>query len=50
MGVSQKSINQLGVAMLAPHPQARTPADNRYVDLRVWLVPPEQAADAVAER
>jgi outer membrane protein OmpA-like peptidoglycan-associated protein len=50
MGVAQKEISQVGVAMLAPHPDARAPEDNRYVDLRVWLVPPEQTADAVAQR
>ncbi|HEY3859720.1 MAG TPA: OmpA family protein [Gammaproteobacteria bacterium] len=51
MGVPSKSISQMGVAMLGPNPDAHTPEDNRYVDLRVWLVPPApKADDAVAQR
>jgi outer membrane protein OmpA-like peptidoglycan-associated protein len=48
MGVPQKAISEAGVAMLGPHPQAHTPEDNRYVDLRVWLLPPPDAPDTVA--
>jgi outer membrane protein OmpA-like peptidoglycan-associated protein len=51
MGVPSKSISEVGVAMLGPHPDAQTPEDNRYVDLRVWLVPPSPGDDeSVAQR
>ncbi len=41
IGVSKRDITLGGVGMLLPHPEARNPADNRYVDLRVWLAPPD---------
>ncbi len=46
MGVPQKAISEVGVAMLGPHPQAHTAEDNRYVDLRVWLVPPPSTPES----
>jgi outer membrane protein OmpA-like peptidoglycan-associated protein len=38
LGVAQKDITQNGVGMLRPLPTAQSDADNRYVDLQVWLV------------
>ena len=40
LGVTKKDIQQGGVGMLMPHPDAQSDADNRYVDLRVFLAPP----------
>ena len=40
LGVPDGDIQFGGVGMLLPHPGAREEADNRYVDLRVWLRPP----------
>lgn len=40
LGVDEKDISLGGVAMLLPNPKGTKEADNRYVDLRVWLVPP----------
>lgn len=40
IGVSGDSIQFGGAGMLLPNPDARAEADNRYVDLRVWLRPP----------
>ncbi len=46
MGIPLDDIKLGGAAMLDPHPHARTKADNRYVDLRVWLKPtPKQLED-----
>lgn len=38
LGIAQKDITQNGVGMIRPLPSAHTDADNRYVDLQVWLV------------
>lgn len=40
LGVPAGNIQMGGAGMLLPHPDAQTQADNRYVDLRVWLRPP----------
>ena len=40
LGVSRKDIRQGGVGMLMPHPDAKSDADNRYVDLQLFLQPP----------
>lgn len=40
LGVPKGDISQAGAGMLEPNPNARGEADNRYVDLRVWLLPP----------
>lgn len=39
IGIPADDIKQGGAGMLDPHPNAKTRADNRYVDLRVWLKP-----------
>lgn len=39
MGIPGDDIKLGGAGMLDPHPHAKTKADNRYVDLRVWLKP-----------
>lgn len=49
IGVSGSDIQFGGAGMLLPNPGARDDADNRYVDLRVWLRPPVDA-DRVAMR
>lgn len=49
LGVPGSDIQMGGVGMLLPHPSAKTAADNRYVDLRVWLRPPV-GGDRVAMR
>ena len=45
MGIPGDDIKLGGAAMLDPHPNARTKADNRYVDLRVWLKPAAKHPD-----
>ena len=40
LGVPRGQISQAGAGKLDPNPNARNDADNRYVDLRVWLLPP----------
>ena len=40
LGVAHKDIREGGVGMLDPHPDAQSDADNRYVDLQVFLAPP----------
>ena len=52
IGIPQEDIKLGGAAMLDPHPHAKTKADNRYVDLRVWLKPPAKrpADNKVAAR
>lgn len=45
MGIPGDDIKLGGAGMLDPHPNAKTKADNRYVDLRVWLRPAAKAAD-----
>jgi outer membrane protein OmpA-like peptidoglycan-associated protein len=40
IGVPDGDIQLGGAGMLLPHPGALREADNRYVDLRVWLRPP----------
>lgn len=40
LGVPGDDIQLGGAGMLLPHPDAKQAADNRYVDLRVWLRPP----------
>ena len=47
LGVSKKDIRQGGVGMLMPHPDAKSDADNRYVDLQLFLQPPA-GSDKVA--
>lgn len=41
LGVPHKQIVQGGAAMFEPNPKAHSDADNRYVDLQVWLKQPE---------
>lgn len=40
LGVPADDIRMGGAGMTLPHPKAQTDADNRYVDLQVWLRPP----------
>jgi outer membrane protein OmpA-like peptidoglycan-associated protein len=40
LGIPKGAITEGGVGMLDPHPNARRLADNRYVDLQVWLTTP----------
>ncbi len=40
LGVAPAKISEGGVGMLLPNPAAKSDADNRYVDLQVWLQPP----------
>ena len=40
LGVARGDISQAGAGKLEPNPNGRSDADNRYVDLRVWLLPP----------
>lgn len=40
LGVPGNDITAGGAGKDLPHPEARSDADNRYVDLRVWLAPP----------
>ena len=40
IGVSRGSISQSGAGPLDPNPTGHRDADNRYVDMRVWLLPP----------
>lgn len=42
LGVPRDDIQLGGAGMLLPHPGAQRDADNRYVDLRVWLKPPAE--------
>ncbi len=49
LGVPADDIRMGGAGMLLPHPDAQSDADNRYVDLRVWLRPPV-GSDRVAMR
>ena len=42
LGVPRDDIQFGGAGMLLPHPGAQADADNRYVDLRVWLRPPSE--------
>ena len=39
LGIPQQAITQGGVGMQRPLPNAHSEADNRYVDLQVWLAP-----------
>lgn len=39
LGVPKRDIAFGGVGKLLPHPEGKTDADNRYVDMRVWLTP-----------
>lgn len=48
LGVPRDQIASGGAGMLVPLPNARSDADNRYVDLRVWLLPPDDTTKAVA--
>lgn len=41
LGIPKNEIVQGGVAMYRPNPKAHSDADNRFVDLQVWLLPPE---------
>ncbi|HEX7965568.1 MAG TPA: OmpA family protein [Gammaproteobacteria bacterium] len=50
LGIPRGSIAQGGVGMAIPHPDARNDADNRYVDLRVWLAPPLGSSEKLATR
>ena len=43
LGVPKGDISQAGAGKREPNPNARRDADNRYVDLRVWLLPPLEA-------
>jgi len=43
LGIPRNAITEGGVAMLDPHPNAKSQADNRYVDLQVWLNTPVEA-------
>lgn len=47
LGIPKHDISQGGVGMTLPFPDAHSDADNRYVDLRVWLAPPS-GSDKVA--
>ncbi|HEV2111968.1 MAG TPA: OmpA family protein [Gammaproteobacteria bacterium] len=49
LGVPADDIQMGGAGTLLPHPDAKRAADNRYVDLRVWLRPPVDS-DRVAMR
>ena len=49
LGVPAQDIRMGGAGMTLPNPGAQSDADNRYVDLRVWLRPPV-AYDRVAIR
>lgn len=49
LGVPGGDIQMGGAGMLLPYPGAHSDAQNRYVDLRVWLRPP-LAGDRVAMR
>jgi outer membrane protein OmpA-like peptidoglycan-associated protein len=49
LGVPSGDIQLGGAGMLLPYPGARSDAENRYVDLRVWLRPPADG-DQVAMR
>ena len=40
LGVPRDDISQAGAGKLQPNPNGHSDADNRYVDLRVWLLPP----------
>jgi len=40
LGVPADDIQMGGAGTQLPHPDAKRAADNRYVDLRVWLRPP----------
>ena len=42
LGVPPGDIQLGGAGMLLPYPGAQQDADNRYVDLRVWLKPPAE--------
>lgn len=50
LGVPGDDIRMGGAGMMLPHPGAQNDADNRYVDLRVWLRPPVGYNDRVAMR
>lgn len=50
LGVPNGNIQLGGVGKLLPHPGARSDADNRYVDLRVWLRPSTDYSDKMAMR
>lgn len=47
LGISPQTISQDGAGMSVPLPNARSDAQNRYVDLRVW-VRPTKLSDGVA--
>jgi len=39
LGVARRDIAQGGAGMMLPNPMGTNDADNRYVDMRVWLAP-----------
>lgn len=43
IGIAPSDIIQGGVGMDMPHPNARSDAENRYVDLKVWLLPTDES-------
>ena len=45
LGIPRHDITQSGAGMLVPNPNGHRDADNRYVDLRVWLLPPLQQVE-----
>jgi outer membrane protein OmpA-like peptidoglycan-associated protein len=50
VGIPKDAISRSGAGMLDPNPNGHGDADNRYVDLRVWLLPPLQPVEAVGMR
>ncbi|HSN17212.1 MAG TPA: OmpA family protein [Gammaproteobacteria bacterium] len=40
IGIPKDDISHGGAGKLVPNPNGHSDADNRYVDLRVWLLPP----------
>ncbi|HEU5398089.1 MAG TPA: OmpA family protein [Gammaproteobacteria bacterium] len=50
LGIPKGDIQLGGAGELLPHPGAHSAADNRYVDLRVWLRPGSDYSDKMAMR